>query len=238
MPPPKTRKRPSRRFLGRLTGFALRLFLFILVLTSLQVAILRFINPPFTATMAWEWIYATFSSANYIPPSMIWRPLEEVSPHLKRAVLAAEDQRFMNHHGFDFVELEKAIEDALHNKGVRGASTISMQAARTVFLWPDRTLVRKAFEAYYTVLIELFWDKHRILEVYINMVDWGRGVRGAEAACRAYFNVGCDEVSRYQAAALAAILPNPYRWSPVEPEGRPALRTQRILRAMDMMPQL
>ncbi len=169
---------------------------------------------------------------------MLWRPLMEISPHLKQAVLAAEDQRFLDHWGFDFVELGKAIEDALHDKGVRGASTISMQAARTVFLWPDRTLVRKALEAYYTVLIELFWDKRRILEVYVNTVDWGPGIRGAEAACRSYFAVGCDAVSRSQAAALAAILPNPHRWSPVEPGRQVLRRKQRILRAMDMMPLL
>ncbi len=208
-------------------------------LTALEVLLLRYINPPFTANMAWHMAKNKFFSSGYKRSTYEWRDLEEISPHLHRAVMAGEDQRFMSHRGFDFVEMEGALRDAVRTGRItRGASTITMQTARTVFLWPDRTLPRKALEAYYTILIELFWDKRRILEVYLNTVDWGAGIMGAEAACRAYFGVGAHRVTPSQAALLAAILPGPHLWSPVNPGPRVLDRKKRILRDMPLMPDV
>ena len=215
--------------------WAVKALLWLVCLSAAQVAVLRYVNPPCTATTAWEWIGGG-GKAPQPGPRASWRDLDAVSPHLGRAVLAGEDQRFLTHHGFDFVEMNAALADALSRGELRGASTISMQAARTVFLWPGRTVIRKALEAYYTVLMELFWGKPRILEVYLNTVDWGTGVMGAEQAARTYFHVSAARLSRDQAALLAAVLPNPHRWSPAAPDGTVCARRDRILRHMGAMP--
>ncbi|MCF8061499.1 MAG: monofunctional biosynthetic peptidoglycan transglycosylase [Deltaproteobacteria bacterium] len=207
-------------------------------LTVMEVVLLRYIDPPCTTSMAWRRVRGLLSSRGYNRLLYEWRDLEAISPHLRKAVLAGEDQRFPSHHGFDFVELGNAVRQAVRAGQVRGASTITMQAARTLFLWPDRTLLRKGLEAYYTVLMELFWDKRRILEVYLNTVDWGSGIMGAEAASRRYFGIGCHGVTPSQAALLAAILPNPHRWSPVRPGRRVLERQRRILRDMPHMPDV
>lgn len=212
--------------------------LFILcLLTVLQVFSLRFVNPPFTAVTAWNWIRHS-ETARHNQAKSSWQPLKEISPHLRKAVLAGEDQRFLSHHGFDFKELNQAIKDMALKKGARGASTITMQVARTVFLWPNRSWLRKAAEAYYTVLIEIFWSKERILEIYLNTVDWGSGLMGAEAASRKYFNRTSASISRPQAALLAAILPNPDKWSPTNPSAYVSMRQKTILKDMKRMPLL
>ncbi len=206
-----------------------------LVLVSLlQVASLRYINPPFFLITPVKSITQGFN-ARSTGPSVRWRSMEQMPPYVKKAVLAAEDQRFLTHNGFDLIELNKAIKDMVTGKGHRGASTITMQVARTVFLWPARTWVRKGFEAYYTVLLEVFLPKKRILEVYLNTVDWGKGIRGVEAAARAYFHVSATHVNRAQAALLAAILPSPHRWSPTKPNARVLGRQKRILNDMNKM---
>lgn len=214
------------------------LILAALGLTALEVLLLRYINPPCTVNMAWRRARGLLSSRGYDRLLYEWRELEDMSSSLRKAVLAGEDQRFPSHHGFDFVELRQAVRQAVRAGQVRGASTITMQTARTVFLWPDRTWLRKALEAYYTILMECFWDKRRILEIYLNTVDWGTGIMGAEAACRSYFKVGCERVTPAQAALLAAILPNPHRWSPVQPGPRVLERQKRILRDMRHMPDV
>jgi monofunctional biosynthetic peptidoglycan transglycosylase len=205
--------------------------------TMVQVLMLKYVNPPFTAAMAWNWITEGEGLRGGLP-GHLWRPLYEISPHLRQAVLAGEDQRFMSHRGFDLIELNHAVQDMVWNKGQRGASTITMQVARTVFLWHERSWLRKAAEAYYTVLIEMCWSKRRILEMYLNTVDWGPGIRGAEAASRKYWRTSSTRLTRSQAAVLAAILPNPHRWSPTNPNARVLKRKRRILREMDRMPLL
>jgi monofunctional biosynthetic peptidoglycan transglycosylase len=201
-----------------------------------QVLLLRSANPPFTATMAWRWVQGKITSTQYKWPDYRWRPLKEISPFLAKAVLAAEDQRFLLHHGFDFVELNHAVRDILMAKRVRGASTITMQVARTVFLWPERSWLRKIAEAYYTVLIELFWSKKRILEIYLNTVDWGPGIIGAEAASIKYFNMTSTRITPSQSALLAAILPRPHKWSPINPKEPVRQRQKRIMKDMESMP--
>jgi len=214
----------------------------ICALSFAEVLAFRFFNPPFTTFMAWRWVASRIvSEPDEEPFKMVrlrWRTLRQISPHLIRAVLAAEDQRFLSHHGFDFVEMQEAFREMISSRRIRGASTISMQVARTVFLWPSRTWLRKMYEAYYTVLIELIWSKKRIMEVYLNTVDWGEGIMGAEPAARKYFRRSAAELSPSEAAMLAAVLPNPHFWSPVNPTEHLRERQRKIMKDMDKMPVL
>ncbi|MBN2125949.1 MAG: monofunctional biosynthetic peptidoglycan transglycosylase [Deltaproteobacteria bacterium] len=216
--------------------FALKLLLVIMALTAMEVVLLRFIDPPCTARMAVGWLGNRIAGRESQSPDYVWRGLERISPDLVRAVQAGEDQRFLTHHGFDFVELNRAVEEVLTGGRIRGASTITMQAARSLFLWPDRSLTRKAAEAWYTVLIELFWDKKRIMEVYLNTVDWGDGIIGVEAASKRYFGKGAGAVTRAQAALLAAVLPLPHRWSPARPSAFVRQRQKKIMGDLVKMP--
>ncbi len=204
-------------------------------MSMFQVVLVRFMNPPVTVDTIRQGLYRLWTVKPESRPSS-WRALAEISPYMRRAVLAGEDQRFLDHYGFDFVELEEAIKEIVSGKGMRGASTITMQVARTVFLWPERTWKRKSVEAYYTLLIEFFWPKKRILEVYLNTVDWGNRITGIEEASKKYFHVSPMELSRPQAALLAAILPSPHRWSPTSPGPEVLRRQKRILRDMNKMP--
>jgi monofunctional biosynthetic peptidoglycan transglycosylase len=206
-------------------------------ITVCQVLLVRFIDPPYTVKMAVDRLLnvgGPTSDASAIQ----WVRLGDISPHLRRAVLAAEDQRFLAHHGFDFTEMGEVAHGFLNGGAIRGASTITMQAARTVFLWPGRTLLRKAAEAYYTVWIEWMWTKERILEVYLNTVDWGEGCAGVRAAAARYFSVEPSEISRSQAALLASVLPNPRRWSASKPSPQVLARKDRIMKDLDLMPLL
>jgi monofunctional glycosyltransferase len=221
----------------RLMGWVGFLWLIAVLFSILQVLVFRFVNPPFTAMMGWRSLrHMDLSELKGLREG--WKPLERISPHMRRAVLAGEDQRFLSHTGFDFIEMNAAMVEFMQGEGRRGASTISMQVARTVYLWPDRTWARKLAEAYYTFIIEMIWTKERILEVYLNTVDWGPGVMGVQAASMRYFRRPADQISRHQAALLTAILPSPHRWSAVNP-GPVVLRRQaRILRDMEKMPLL
>jgi monofunctional glycosyltransferase len=138
-----------------------------------------------------------------------WESLDNISPHLQLAVVCSEDQNFLLHYGFDFKALKKAMMNNEKGKRLRGGSTISQQTAKNVFLWDGRNYVRKAFEAYFTLLIETFWSKERIMEVYLNVIEFGDGVYGAEAAARHYFKKPAARLTREEAAMLAALLPNP-----------------------------
>lgn len=146
-----------------------------------------------------------------------WVPLSEISMHLQKAVIASEDPKFLNHHGFDFEAIEKAIKRNKTRKRKLGASTISQQTAKNVFLYPSRTYFRKGLEAYFTVLIELLWGKERILEVYLNVIELGPGLYGAEAASQKFWKKKALHLTASEAQLLAAILPNPRRWNPTRP---------------------
>lgn len=148
-----------------------------------------------------------------------WEPIDNISPHLQKAVICSEDQNFIHHNGFDFEAIEKAIENNKKGKRIRGASTISQQTAKNVFLWPGRNWFRKGLEVYFTFLIETIWTKERILEVYLNSIEMGNGIYGAEAASQFWFKKKASQLSSSEAAALAAILPNPrdYRANPPTP---------------------
>jgi monofunctional glycosyltransferase len=183
------------------------LFVFALPLPVLLLLIFRFVPIPGTPEMLLH--LATVEPVHYS-----WRSYDEISSALPRAVLGAEDQNFCSHNGFDWKSIDKAVaEHERHpNKKLRGASTISQQTARTLFLVPTRSWIRKGLEAYLTVLVEALWPKKRILTAYLNLVDWGHGNYGAEAASQAYFHKSASSLTRAEAARLAAVLPNPDHW--------------------------
>ncbi len=161
-----------------------------------------------------------------------WRSLNHISPHLVRAVIAAEDSRFCSHRGFDMEAIEDALDRNRRGGRVRGGSTITQQTAKNVFLWPQRSWVRKGLEAGYTVLIETIWPKRRIVEVYLNVAEWAPGVYGAEAAAQHWFGVPASDLSATQAARLAAILPSPRRYQAASPGPWVRRRASQIQAAM------
>jgi monofunctional biosynthetic peptidoglycan transglycosylase len=190
----------------------------------LVTALYRFVPPPITYLM----VERTFQGRGF---DRHWRPIDKISPALVRAAVAAEDAKFCEHHGFDFDAMEKAMAHNEGSKKVRGGSTISQQTAKNVFLWPDRSYVRKGLEAYFTVLIETLWGKRRIMEVYLNSIEWGPGVYGAQAAAQKNFGVDADKLSPPQAARLAAILPSPLKWQAAKPGPYVKRRSVRIGKA-------
>ena len=161
-----------------------------------------------------------------------WRDLEQISGRLQLAVMCAEDQYFLLHQGLDFRSIKKAEEANKDGGNVRGASTITQQVAKNVFLWPDRTWVRKAAELYFSLLIEMVWSKERIMEVYLNIAEFGDGIFGAEAASQAYFKRSASEISVTQAARLAAVLPSPKRYSAISPSAYVQQRVDWIKKQM------
>lgn len=165
-----------------------------------------------------------------------WVPLEEISPHMPVAVMASEDQRFLLHHGFDYDAIEKAAIHNMGSKRKRGASTISQQTAKNVFLWPGRSWVRKGFEVYFTALIELMWSKQRIMEVYLNSIEMGDGIYGVEAVAEDNFNKHASELFRSECALIAATLPNPRKFSSKDPSPYMRKRRNQIEQQMRFIP--
>ena len=210
---------------GRLLrGLLLLVLMFGLIGPVMVTTIYRFVPPPVT----WLMIQRVFEGRGF---DRRWRSLDDISPQLVRAVIAAEDAKFCDHNGFDFDAMEKAFESNAKGRKLRGGSTISQQTAKNVFLWPGRSYVRKGLEAYFTVLIEVIWGKPRIMEVYLNSVEWGPGVYGAEAAARKNFGVGAGQLTAAQAARLAAILPSPLKWKAAQPGPYVKRRSGKITRA-------
>lgn len=232
----KKRTKKERKWYHRLMIAAAIILVAAIVATTAQVLLLRVVDPPFTARTAWQRALQLAGMPDAAPTAYVWRPMNDISRHLQQAVLAGEDQRFLTHRGFDLVELKNAATELVNGERVRGASTITMQTARTVFLPKSRTVVRKIVESYYTVLIEAFWTKRRILEIYLNTVDWGEGIMGAEAASWMYFKKPASRLTADEAARLAAILPNPRKWSPVLLSGQAEAHYRRIRGAMGRMP--
>ncbi|WP_280561803.1 monofunctional biosynthetic peptidoglycan transglycosylase [Chromohalobacter sp. 48-RD10] len=213
----------------------LRFLLFVIFgfvgLSVLLVLVFRVV-PVFGSTVMLERKIESWVSGEPIAIHQQWRPWAGLSDDAKLAVIASEDQRFPMHHGFDFDQMQKALDAWFSGDSLRGASTISQQTAKNLFLWTDRNWIRKGFEAWFTVLIELLWPKERILEVYLNIVEWDRGVFGLEAAAQHYFGVSADQLSAAQASRLAAILPNPREWSASRPSTYIQQRSQWIRQQM------
>jgi monofunctional glycosyltransferase len=183
--------------------FASWLLTLVFVLTILPVILLRWVDPPTSAFMLREQLMR--------PVQHRWVDWPQISPHVKVAVIASEDQKFPEHHGFDLDSINEALEERERGRRVRGASTISQQVAKNLFLWPGQSWVRKGFEVYFTVLIETLWPKRRILEIYLNVAEFGSGVFGVGAASEVYFGKRAARLSASDAALLAAVLPNPKR---------------------------
>lgn len=162
-----------------------------------------------------------------------WKDYDSISENMALAVVASEDQKFFEHHGFDFNAIRGAAINNISDDRIKGASTITQQVAKNVFLWPKRSWLRKGAEAYFTVLIETFWSKKRILEVYLNVVELGNGIYGAEMASRTYFGKPASKLTMEEAALLAAILPSPRRMSPINPSSYVNGRRQWIREQMD-----
>ena len=179
------------------------------VLSVLVVLALRWLPPPTSAFMVQRQAQAWWAGDRSFRLRHDWRPWDEVSPDLRIAVVASEDQKFPQHNGFDWDAIDAAMEHNKESRRVRGASTISQQTAKNLFLWPGRSWVRKGLEAWFTVLMETLWPKRRILEVYLNVAEFGDGVYGAEAASRTFFKKPASRLSRREAALLAAVLPSP-----------------------------
>jgi monofunctional biosynthetic peptidoglycan transglycosylase len=197
----------------------------------ISVLILRFIPVPFSSLMVQRRIESWFSPEPY-KSRHDWVPLEDIAPCMGVAVIAAEDQNFPDHFGFDWKAIEKAIAHNERSRRKRGASTVSQQTAKNMFLWESRSWVRKGFEAYFTLLIELGWSKSRILEVYLNIVEFGDGVYGVEAASRTFFGKPAKRLRPGEAALLAAVLPNPHRYRVEAPSGYILHKQGWILRHM------
>ena len=207
----------------------------ILVLSVLAVWSLRWINPRYTAFMAEAQATAWANrDSNYVFRHT-WVDLDRISPNLPLAVVASEDQKFPEHWGFDVEAIEKAYALNQHNHKVRGASTISQQVAKNLFLWSGRSYFRKGLEAYFTILIESLWPKRRILEVYLNIAEFGYGTYGAEAAAQRFFHKPAARLTRGDAAVLAAVLPNPQRFSAAAPSRYVQQRREWILGQMQAL---
>lgn len=173
----------------------------------------------------------------WVPINKDWTPIDEISPHLQRAVIASEDPKFLSHNGFDFEAIAKAMHANKKRKIKLGASTITQQTAKNVFLYPSRTYIRKGLEAYFTVLIEALWDKRRILEVYLNVIELGPGIYGAEAASQYFWKKPAKNLTLGEAQLFAAILPNPRRWNPTKPTNFVLKRRNFIRRNLVLMGQ-
>jgi monofunctional biosynthetic peptidoglycan transglycosylase len=203
-------RRPARRIVRRLWGLLWRLALAAAALSVLSVALLRFVPPPVSGVMAQRWLDARLHGRAF-DLDYRWTPRRDIARTLPLAVIAAEDQRFFLHHGWDGEAIRKAMAEARGGGRRRGASTISQQTAKNLFLWSDSNWLRKGLETWYTFWLELLWPKERILEVYLNIAEWDEGVFGVGAASRRHFQTTPDRLDRSQAARLAAVLPNPIR---------------------------
>jgi monofunctional biosynthetic peptidoglycan transglycosylase len=217
----------AKRGKGGFWGFVRAVFIAGLIVFVIgpvvMVVIYRFLPPPVTFLM----VQRTIEGRGF---ERKWVPLDEISPNLVRAVIAGEDARFCEHFGFDVEAIEKAMAANQAGKKLRGGSTISQQTAKNVFLWPGRDWVRKGLETWFTALIEVGWGKRRIMEVYLNSIEWGPGVYGAEAAARKNFKVPAKSLTVAQSARLAAILPSPLKWKAAKPGTYVQKRSGRITR--------
>ena len=218
--------------LKKLFSFIFKTLTWFFIISTALVILFRWVPIPLTPLM----IIRYFEKSE-VKKERFWKhdwvSIDGISKNLQLAVICSEDQNFLSHNGFDFEAIEKAIANNKKGNVTRGASTISQQTAKNVFLWPQRSWLRKGFEVYFTFLIELFWSKERILEVYLNSIEMGNGIYGIEAASQYWFKKPASKLSRYEAAAIASILPNPlkYKANPASPYIQK--RKEWVIRQMD-----
>lgn len=204
------------------------------VSTVLMVFAMRWINPVTSSIMIQRQISSIFKG-NFELVKYQWVDYDNVSPNIPISIVAAEDQNFPNHFGFDFKQIEKAMKQNKKGKRIRGASTISQQVAKNLFLWEGKNFVRKGIEAYFTILIELLWDKKRILEVHMNIAEFGENIFGVGIASLAYYKKSPGKLTLSQSALLAAVLPNPLKYSVVKPSGYVRGRQNWIIRQVNSL---
>lgn len=218
-------------FFQKLKRWFKRLMIFFFVSSILSVVLFRWVPIPVTPLM----ILRNIEQWTQGEPAKFthdWVAMEKISPNLAKAVVVSEDQKFPTHFGFDVEAIEKAYKSNKNGKKIKGGSTISQQTAKNVFLWPQRSYVRKGFELYFTFLIEVIWSKERILEVYLNSIEMGDGVYGAEAASQHWFRKSAVKLSNYEAASIAAILPSPRKYKAVRSSNYVERRKNWIVRQM------
>jgi len=229
--PSASGRRRRRPLALRLLRFASSLVLFFMVASIVLVLPLRWLAPPTSSFI----LQRALQAAQAGSPADIhyhWIPYRAISPHMKLAAIAGEDQKFPLHGGFDFTAIRRALEDKARGQPLRGASTISQQVAKNLYLWPARSLLRKGLEAWFTMLLELLWPKQRILEIYLNIVELGEHTFGVEAASRRFFRKSAGTLNRQEAALLAAVLPNPSIYHVAAPSAKVRNRQAWILRQM------
>jgi monofunctional glycosyltransferase len=210
--PKQTVKQDSRTFVGKVKRFLFKAMLWFFGLSVFFVVLYKFVPVPFTPLMVIRAIENKVAGKeNHF--SHDWEPIENISTNLQKAVIASEDGTFLTHNGFDFKAMQKAYKNNERGRRIKGGSTISQQTAKNVFLWQGRSYLRKGLEAYFTVLIELIWGKERIMEVYLNSIEMGNGVYGAQAATQHWYGKDAKSLTKIQAAGIAAILPNPRKYS-------------------------
>lgn len=199
------------KILGKIWTFFWKACLAFLILSIVSVIVFRWVPVPLTPLMLIRCVEQK-SNGKDMRLKHDWVSLEEISPKLQLAVVCSEDQNYLKHYGFDWGAIEKAMKENGNGKRIRGGSTITQQTAKNVFLWNGRNFIRKGFEAWFTLLIEIFWSKERIMEVYLNSIEMGDGIYGAEAASQFWFKKSAKKLSKDEAAAIAAILPNPLKY--------------------------
>jgi len=203
-----------KKLFKRFLFFLLKLFLLLVIISVAWVTLYKFLNPPITPLMLIRF-FEEDGGQRLIKTD--WKSYDAISDNMKMAVIASEDQTFPFNHGFDYHAIGEAIDDKLEGERLRGASTITQQTAKNVFLWPGRSWLRKGIEAYFTVLIDKIWGKKRILEVYLNVIETGNGIYGVDEAAQAYFGRSAKNLQMVDASLIAAILPDPRLWNPSKP---------------------
>ena len=220
-----------RRFISKLLKYAIIFF----ILSLFLVLPLRWINPPTSAFMIQYRLNAWYHKAKGATLQYKWVKWDQISPNASLAVLAAEDQKFLDHNGFDIEAINEAWQKNQHSKQVRGASTISQQVAKNLYLWPGKSFFRKGLEAYLTLLIEILWPKQRIMEVYLNIAEFGDGIYGVEVAGKKFFKHPAKHLTKFECALLAAVLPSPIHMRVDRPSEYVLKRQTWILREMDQL---
>ena len=231
----KNKRSPEKGRVRRLSIVFFRMMLGFMAISFLFVLTLRWLNPPVSMMMILQRYDAAVSHRKDFRIDYRWVNWEQIAIHLPLALIAAEDQKFATHHGFDFESIADAVETRMNGGRLRGASTISQQVAKNLFLWPGKSLLRKGIEAYFTTLIEMLWSKQRILEVYMNIIELGDGIFGVEAASHKFFKKPASRIRLWEAARLAAVLPNPKAMSPNHPSPHVSKRARWIRRQISRM---
>ncbi|MBA0882709.1 monofunctional biosynthetic peptidoglycan transglycosylase [Flavobacterium undicola] len=224
-------KKQSHGFIAQLRIILFKMILWFIGLSLFSVVFFKFVPIPFTPLMIIRAI-ENKAAGKAVYFSHDWEPLDNISVNLQKAVIASEDGLFLTHNGFDFRAMQKAYKNNERGRRIKGGSTISQQTAKNVFLWQGRSYIRKGLEAYFTVLIELIWGKERIMEVYLNSIEMGDGVYGAQAAAEHWYRKDAANLTKKQAAGIAAILPNPRKYTATSSSSSVNRRKDKIMRVM------